>query len=44
MSEAGVRNWVLVAEVDKLAHRVVVFPQSVYVPLFSLYIWKLQSP
>jgi hypothetical protein len=29
-------NWVLMAEVDKVAHTAGVFP--VYVPLFSLYI------
>jgi hypothetical protein len=42
-----VQNWVSVAGVDKVAHRVVAFswaPWSVHVPLISLYIWKLWLP
>jgi hypothetical protein len=44
MLEVGVQNWVLVAEVDEVAQRAVVFPQvphPVQAPLFSLYTWKL---
>jgi hypothetical protein len=47
MSEVGVQNWVLVAEVDKVAKRAVVFPwvpQPVWAPLFYLYTWKLWPP
>jgi hypothetical protein len=43
MLEVRVRNWVPVAEVDKVAYMVVVFPgvpQPVQAPLFSLYTWK----
>jgi hypothetical protein len=47
MSDERVQNWVLAAELDKIAHRAVVFPlvpQPVEFPLFSLYSWKLQPP
>jgi hypothetical protein len=47
LSMLRVWNWVPVAEVDRVAHRVMVFPQApqpVQAPLFSPYPWKLQPP
>jgi hypothetical protein len=44
MSKVRVQNWVLVAGVDKAAHRVVAFPSApwpVQAPLISPYTWKL---
>jgi hypothetical protein len=40
MLEVGVQNWALVAEVDRMVHRMVAFPQvpqPVQVPLLSLH-------